>query len=104
MIKSQLIENVGRKQDHLSEQDVMLSVNTLIDEMSKHLSNGGHIEIRGFGSFRLHYRPPRPAHNPKTGEKLMTPPKYAVRFKPGKDLREDINASRNDVEIDQESS
>jgi integration host factor subunit beta len=102
MIKSHLIEIIGRKQDHLSEQDVMLSINTVLDKMSAHLSNGGRIEIRGFGSFCLHYRPPRQAHNPKTGEKLVTPPKYAVHFKPGKDLRENINGSR-DVPIEDDS-
>jgi len=95
MIKSQLIELIGRKQDHFSEQDVASSVNTVLDKMIAHLSDGGRIEVRGFGSFSLHYRPPRQAHNPKTGEKLMTPPKYAVHFKPGKELREKINASKH---------
>jgi integration host factor subunit beta len=50
---------------------------------------------RIFGSFCLHYRPPRKAHNPKTGEKLVTEPKHAVHFKPGKELREQVNASRH---------
>ncbi len=95
MIKSELVELVGRRQDQLSEQDVALSINAVLDKMSQHLSQGGRIEIRGFGSFSLHYRPPRQAHNPKTGEKLITPPKYAVHFKPGKELRESINAARD---------
>lgn len=95
MIKSELVELVGRRQDQLSEQDVTLSINAVLDKMTQHLSEGGRIEIRGFGSFSLHYRPPRQAHNPKTGEKLITPPKYAVHFKPGKDLRISINASRD---------
>ena len=63
--------------------------------MGDTLSNGDRIEIRGFGSFSLHYRPPRKAHNPKTGEKLMTEPKHAAHFKPGKELRDQINANRH---------
>ncbi len=63
--------------------------------MSDVLKPGGRIEIRGFGSLNLHYRPPRRAHNPKTGEKLVTNPKYAVHFKPGKEMRERVNANRN---------
>jgi len=63
--------------------------------MSTILSQGGRIEIRGFGSFNLHFRPPRRAHNPKTGEKLVTNPKYAVHFKPGKELREKVNGNRH---------
>lgn len=78
---------------HLTEKDIALSVNHIIEQMCGTLSSGGRIEIRGFGTFSLHYRPPRLAHNPKTGEKLMTDPKYAVHFKPGKDMRERINAT-----------
>lgn len=95
LIKSQLIAEIGKQLSHLPEKDIALSVNSIIEQMSGILSNGGRIEIRGFGSFCLHYRPPRKAHNPKTGEKLVTEPKYAVHFKPGKELREQVNASRH---------
>lgn len=95
LIKSQLIAEISQKMSHLPEKDIALSVNSIIEQMSDKLSQGGRIEIRGFGSFCLHYRPPRKAHNPKTGEKLVTQPKYAVHFKPGKELREHVNASRH---------
>jgi integration host factor subunit beta len=95
LIKSQLIAEISKKLPHLPEKDIILCINSIIDQMSDVLSNGGRIEIRGFGSFCLHYRPPRKAHNPKTGEKLITNPKYAVHFKPGKELRERVNASRD---------
>lgn len=98
LIKSQLIAEISKELPHLPEKDIALSVNSIIEQMSTTLStntNGGRIEIRGFGSFCLHYRPPRKAHNPKTGEKLVTEPKYAVHFKPGKELREQVNASRH---------
>ena len=95
LIKSQLIAGISQRMSHLPEKDIALSVNSIIEQMSEILSQGGRIEIRGFGSFCLHYRPPRKAHNPKTGEKLVTQPKYAVHFKPGKELREQVNASRH---------
>jgi integration host factor subunit beta len=95
LIKSQLIAELSRVLSHLPEKDIALAVNTVIEQMSDVLSHGGRIEIRGFGSFSLHYRPPRRAHNPKTGEKLVTAPKYAVHFKPGKELRERINSNRH---------
>jgi integration host factor subunit beta len=94
LIKSQLIAEISQKLSHLPEKDIATSINSIIEQMSEKLSNGGRIEIRGFGSFCLHFRPPRKAHNPKTGEKLVTQPKYAVHFKPGKELREHVNASR----------
>jgi len=95
LIKSQLIAEITKKFSHLPEKDLALSINNIIEQMSATLSHGGRIEIRGFGSFCLHYRPPRKAHNPKTGEKLITEPKHAVHFKPGKELREEVNANRH---------
>jgi integration host factor subunit beta len=95
LIKSQLIAELSKELPHLPEKDITLAVNSIIEQMSTVLSNGGRIEIRGFGSFCLHYRPPRKAHNPKTGEKLVTEPKYAVHFKPGKELREQVNSSKH---------
>lgn len=95
LIKSQLIAEISKELSHLPEKDIALAVNALVEQMSAVLSQGGRIEIRGFGSFSLHYRPPRKAHNPKTGEKLITNPKYVVHFKPGKELRERVNANRH---------
>ena len=95
LIKSQLIAEISKQLSHLPEKDIALAVNRVIEQMSDVLSNGGRIEIRGFGSFCLHYRPPRKAHNPKTGEKLTTNPKYAVHFKPGKELRDQVNNNRH---------
>src|SRR5580704_11242388 len=95
LIKSQLISELSKHFPHLPEKDVALAVNHIIEHMSSNLSTGGRIEIRGFGSFNLHFRPPRRAHNPKTGEKLVTNPKYATHFKPGKELREKVNQNRH---------
>lgn len=95
LIKSHLIAEISKKLSDLPEKDIALAINSIIEQMSHVLSEGGRIEIRGFGSFCLHYRPPRKAHNPKTGEKLVTEAKYAVHFKPGKELREKVNANRH---------
>jgi integration host factor subunit beta len=92
MTKSELIEIVASKQQHLAFKDVELAVKTLLDRMSESLANGERIEIRGFGSFSLHHRPPRMGRNPKTGDSVALPGKYVPHFKPGKELRERVNA------------
>lgn len=95
LIKSQLIAELSKQLSHIPEKDIMLGINQILNIMGDTLSNGDRIEIRGFGSFSLHFRPPRKAHNPKTGEKLLTEPKHAAHFKPGKELRDQINANRH---------
>lgn len=96
MIKSDLIAIMAGKLTHLPEKDVALSVNEIIEYMSDALSSGERIEIRGFGSFSLHHRLPRKAHNPKTGEPVITEEKFSPHFKPGKELREFVDASRSE--------
>ena len=94
MTKSEIIDILSRKQSHLSSRDVELSVKMLLDKMSETLSDGGRIEIRGFGSFSLHHRAARKGRNPKTGDQVALPPKHVPHFKPGKELRERVNESR----------
>jgi integration host factor subunit beta len=91
IVKSELIARIVKKLPQWSEEDVDLGVNQILDYMGDVLSKGNRIEIRGFGSLSLRYRPPRNAHNPKTKEKLVTPPKYVLHFKAGKELRERVN-------------
>lgn len=95
MTKSELIELIAAKQQHLAFRDVELSVKTLLEQMSEALATGQRIEIRGFGSFSLHHRPPRIGRNPKTGEPVALPGKYVPHFKPGKQMRERVNESRD---------
>lgn len=92
MTKSELIEALAARQTHLATADVELAVKDLLEQMSHALASGDRIEIRGFGSFSLHYRPPRMGRNPKTGEAVALPGKYVPHFKPGKELRERVNA------------
>jgi integration host factor subunit beta len=91
MTKSELIEIIAAKQAQLSVKDVELAVKTLIEQMSETLAAGERIEIRGFGSFSLHYRAPRIGRNPKTGESVGLAGKYVPHFKPGKELRDRVN-------------
>ncbi len=100
MIKSELIANVARKMTDISEVKVADGINHVLDLMQDFLIKGRRIEIRGFGSFTLHYRPPRNAHNPKTGERVLTLPKHSPHFKPGKGLRDRINAAREKYAIE----
>ena len=93
MTKSELIERIAAKQSQLSVKDVELAVKSILDYMADALASGGRIEIRGFGSFSLHYRKPRRGRNPKTGETVQLEGKYVPHFKPGKDLRERVNGS-----------
>ena len=95
MTKSELIEALANKQPHLVYKDVELAVKCIIEQMSQALSSGERIEIRGFGSFSLRYRPPRMARNPKTGNSVTLPSKHVPHFKPGKELRDRVNASRS---------
>lgn len=93
MTKSELIERIAARQSQLSSKDVELAVKTIIEHMAQTLATGERIEIRGFGSFSLHYRAPRIGRNPKTGESVGLSGKYVPHFKPGKELRERVNAS-----------
>ncbi|TWT17392.1 integration host factor subunit beta [Luteimonas wenzhouensis] len=90
MTKSELIEILTQRQAHLKADDVDLAVKSLLEMMAASLARGDRIEIRGFGSFSLHFRPPRTGRNPKTGEAVALPGKYVPHFKPGKDLRERV--------------
>ena len=91
MTKSELIEQIAATQTQLSAKDIELAVKAIISYMADVLSEGGRIEIRGFGSFSLHYRPPRLGRNPKTGESVALPGKHVPHFKPGKELRERVS-------------
>ena len=91
MTKSELIELITSRQTQLSSKDVELAVKTILEHMSQTLSTGERIEIRGFGSFSLHYREPRKGRNPKTGNAVQLTGKYVPHFKPGKELRERVN-------------
>ncbi len=91
MTKSELIIKLAARHPQLVAKDAELAVKMVLDAMSKALAEGDRIEIRGFGSFGLNYRPPRVGRNPKSGEKVHVPEKNVPHFKAGKELRERVD-------------
>ena len=91
MTKSELIEILSQRQAHLKADDVDLAVKSLLEMMGGALATGERIEVRGFGSFSLHFRPPRTGRNPKTGDAVALAGKHVPHFKPGKELRERVS-------------
>jgi len=91
MTKSELIEILAQRHNQLAPKDAELAVKTMLDAMAAALAHGDRIEIRGFGSFGLNFRPPRTGRNPKTGEKVLVPKKFVPHFKAGKELRERVD-------------
>ena len=93
MTKSELITTLVNRLPSLKDEDVSFSVALMLEAIRSTLEKGGRAEIRGFGSFSLNYRPPRRGRNPKSGEQVFVPAKYVPHFKPGKELKDRVNAS-----------
>jgi len=93
MTKSELIRCIAERFPTLTASDVDAAVNLILEQMTQTLAVGGRIEIRGFGSFALNYRPPRQGRNPKTGQKVEVPAKHVPHFKAGKELRDRVDAT-----------
>jgi integration host factor subunit beta len=91
MTKSELIAGLAKRFPQLVTKDADLAVKVILQALSEALVRGDRIEIRGFGSFSLTYRPPRAGHNPKSGAKVAVPAKYVPHFKVGKELRERVD-------------
>jgi integration host factor subunit beta len=95
MVRSELVRALNEKLPELQLRDVELALNCMLEQMADAIVQGERIEIRGFGGFNLHHRAPRIARNPKTGEAVNLPAKVAVHFKPGKEMRDRVNAARD---------
>ncbi len=91
MTKSELIARLAARHGQFPVADIELAVKTILDALARNLSHGERIEIRGFGSFSLSYRPARVGRNPKSGERVQVPAKYVPHFKPGKELRDRVD-------------
>ena len=91
MTKSELIARLAGRFPQLAAKDADLAVKMMLDAMTDALARGDRIEIRGFGSFALNYRPPRIGRNPKSGDKVQVPAKHVPHFKAGKELRERVD-------------
>jgi integration host factor subunit beta len=93
MTKSDLIARLAERFPQLVAKDADFAVKMILDALSESLLKGDRIEIRGFGSFSLNYRPPRIGRNPKSGERVRVPEKWVPHFKAGKELRERVDKS-----------
>jgi len=90
--KSELIAALAARYTQLAARDTDYAVKTVLDAMTEALAEGQRIEIRGFGSFSINRRPPRIGRNPRSGESVHIPEKRVPHFKPGKALREAVDA------------
>lgn len=90
MTRSELIAALAQRFPQLVQKDAELAVSEILSAITQALSKGQRVEIRGFGSFALNYRPSRTGRNPKTGEKVSVPGKHVPHFKAGKELRERV--------------
>lgn len=99
MVKSELIGQLQKRMPYMLACDIELSVNVILEQIKTALASGGRVEIRGFGVFSLHQHPARIARNPKTGEKLHVQPRSVVHFKPGKEMRDRVDAAKEKYKI-----
>ena len=91
MTRSELIKELSSRFPSLTQADVAAATTLILEAMGAAMSRGDRVEIRGFGSFSTHVRPPRTARNPKTGAPVAVPAKPTPHFKPGLELRELVN-------------
>ena len=103
MTKSELIDRIVTEQaqtsgSQLTSKDVELAVKTMIEQMSLTLASGERIEIRGFGSFSLHYRAPRIGRNPKTGEAVPVCARRVVTYRASQKVKDQVGANTNHID------
>ena len=99
MVKTELVQALKEKLLELEQRDVELAVNCILAQMSDAIAKGERIEVRGFGSFDLRHRASRIGRNPKSGESLSLPAKVRIHFKPGKEMRDRVDATRDQCDI-----
>ena len=91
MTRSELIQNLSKRNPHLYTPDIEKIVDAFFGEISDSLARGDRVELRGFGSFSLRHREERIGRNPRTGESVAVKAKNLPFFKAGKSLRERLN-------------
>ena len=91
MTRSSLVARLSERFPHLMARDTELAVRLILDAISDALAESSRVEVRGFGSFALSYRPPRVGRNPKSGDQVVVPAKHVPHFKAGKELRERVD-------------
>ena len=91
MTRSSLVARLSERFPHLMARDTELAVRLILDAIGDALAESSRVEVRGFGSFALSYRPPRVGRNPKSGDQVVVPAKHVPHFKAGKELRERVD-------------
>jgi integration host factor subunit beta len=91
LTRSELIQKLADMGLGLTPQQAEKSVNTILQEITKALSQGGRVELRGFGVFTTRLREGRVGRNPRTGETVQVKSKQVPFFKAGKQLRKRLN-------------
>ena len=102
--RAELVARLALAMPQLSLRDVELAVRILLAHLTEALTSRQRIELRGFGSFSLHYQAPRAGRNPRTGRPVSVPGRYVPHFKPGKALREQVNRSHTAPAVRQTGS
>ncbi|MEH6722486.1 MAG: integration host factor subunit beta [Qipengyuania sp.] len=91
MIRSELLAALAQDNPELRAEEVEQVVDVFFEEIAQRLSEGGRVELRGFGAFSTREREARKGRNPRTGETVDVPAKRVPYFKPGKDMRRRLN-------------
>ncbi|MFM7341895.1 MAG: integration host factor subunit beta [Betaproteobacteria bacterium] len=104
MTRSDLVEELASRFPQLTQKDAESAVKAILDAMGEAMVRGHRIEIRGFGSFTINRRPPRIGRNPRSGESVAIPEKRVPHFKPGKALREAVDARTESLRVAAETS
>jgi len=89
MTKADLVDEIAARTG-LTKKDVAETVDEFLEEVCRALVEGKHIEIRGFGTFKVKYRRSRIARNPRTGEQVPVPPRRVPVFKVSKELKDKV--------------
>ncbi|MBN9506729.1 MAG: integration host factor subunit beta [Altererythrobacter sp.] len=92
MIRSELLQALCNDNPDLRPEEVEQVVDIFFEEISTRLAEGGRVELRGFGTFSTRKREARIGRNPRTGDSVDVPEKSVPYFKPGKEMRERLNA------------
>ncbi|MCB5253434.1 MAG: HU family DNA-binding protein [Candidatus Cloacimonadaceae bacterium] len=89
MTKADLVKEISENTG-IIRKDVAVVVNALFQGVKDILSEGNHLEIRGFGTFRLKTRKPRMGRNPKTDEKVPVPERTVPTFKFSREFKNSV--------------
>ncbi len=93
MNKTELIEIVSKNAE-LTKKESAAAVDALLDGIVEGLVKDGKVQLIGFGSFEVRTRTARTGRNPRTGEQIKIKASKAPAFKPGKDMKDAVNAKK----------